>query len=626
MTKISRPKVTVGALAPFVQKAEAMTVRAKATAMSGLVDHIASAPKGVDPAIAKRYQDARAQGDFIALQMLIDDVPPVDLEKHVSADPGVQTTQGLWRSYKALIDGLAASPGWGVEVDAAKLPDQYFVRKKMLDDVVAVKKAVDAAGPCTATAQFPTAQLASLEKDLRADLSSLSEVRDEAISHARAPMLRMHDLSSPDQLRTALTRVLGDEHTAQALVDGADKVQGADAKAAYKKSLAAFTILVDQATAAPDYANTKMGWQYPQSRSEYRARLFDPWVQYASKDRQHASLDAAKQTAVDVAKAADPKAALDTALVQRFLVEVSADAKAAATWKPTAAGVADAMAKEVFLPLRALNETIKDMAQAGASTTHQGPAATARLAAELEPKIRGFVNDVTRHVAEGDYTQWRYENPASKVQLSSLSKEQLAAWQAPHGIESWAAAGKKLKTREEDGAELMWVTKIGGPSHGFDYGGNCLMPLLGNGRTKTILVEDPRWTHNAAARCYLRMLPGTDGKPTLYMEPNQRDFPHRKKFDTDKQTEGLEWESAQVALVKHAIDKAKTMGLPLSLPDYLGGTLDSLGIDAKFEHRQFVLEPSAGLFEASDTLGIGHDWLNTERQTTPHLGRFVVYP
>ena len=54
-------------------------------------------------------------------------------------------------------------------------------------------------------------------------------------------------------------------------------------------------------------------------------------------------------------------------------------------------------------------------------------------------------------------------------------------------MDSPAVGGGHLKTREEDGIDLLWVTKIGGPSHGFDYGPHCLLPLLANGRTKAIL-------------------------------------------------------------------------------------------------------------------------------------------
>lgn len=35
------------------------------------------------------------------------------------------------------------------------------------------------------------------------------------------------------------------------------------------------------------------------------------------------------------------------------------------------------------------------------------------------------------------------------------------------------------------------ATKIGGPSHGFDYETQCILPLLCNARHKVILLSDP---------------------------------------------------------------------------------------------------------------------------------------
>lgn len=614
------------AVTPFVEKAEAAVAAAETAAMMGIVDHIAGAPQGVDPSIATKYQDAKAQGMGPALRALIDDVPPIELKKAVTDDAGVKTTQALARSYKSLVEHLHGAQTWSTETHWRELPDQYFVRKKMLDDVTALQKALAAAGPCEATAKFPTAQLEAIAGDLRADLEKLSSMRDATIAKAKAPGLRAADVPTLEAAAKELGRLCGDPKIETRLLEDAAKLKP-DARKAFETSARGLALVLDTARSAPDYASTRMGWHYPQARSEYRARAFDPWNLYASDKRQQESVGSATAQLQIHALSKDPAGDLQKLFLDTFFAEIGVPKDVAATWKPKLDAVFDAVAKhEALLPLRALNETVVDMANAGARTAGLPPPQTRALAEKLVPKVRDFVRDVTKNVVEGTYREWRYENPLSKAQLQALSKEQLAKWKEGLSVESWAAAGAKLKTREEDSVELMWVTKIGGPSHGFDYGGNCLLPLLGNGRTKTILVDDPRWEHNAAARCYIRMLPGEDGKPTLYLEPNQRDFPHRRRFDVDGQSERLEWESAQQALVKHAIAKAKALGVTLSVPDWMGGTLDAMGVDASFQMRRFVLHPSAGIFEASDTLGIGHDWINDEKLTTPPLKRFVIEP
>lgn len=39
---------------------------------------------------------------------------------------------------------------------------------------------------------------------------------------------------------------------------------------------------------------------------------------------------------------------------------------------------------------------------------------------------------------------------------------------------------------EQDELGFFWATKIGGPSHGFDIEGQCLLPLLANARHKVV--------------------------------------------------------------------------------------------------------------------------------------------
>ena len=66
--------------------------------------------------------------------------------------------------------------------------------------------------------------------------------------------------------------------------------------------------------------------------------------------------------------------------------------------------------------------------------------------------------------------------------------------------------------------------------------------------------------------------------------------------------------------------------MPLSVPEYLERFAQELGFHGHLAEEEYVLEPSGGIFEASDTLGIGHDWVQLERQKTPPLERFIIDP
>jgi hypothetical protein len=123
-----------------------------------------------------------------------------------------------------------------------------------------------------------------------------------------------------------------------------------------------------------------------------------------------------------------------------------------------------------------------------------------------------------------------------------------------------------LRTHEDAPGELglFWATKIGGPSHGFDIEGQCLLPLLCNAvrgrpielgtcvsasllstlvpclillsdppieqRHKVILVSDAAWPHHPAGRAHFRLLwlHGTSPpRPVLWLETVNADFEAR---------------------------------------------------------------------------------------------------
>ena len=203
-------------------------------------------------------------------------------------------------------------------------------------------------------------------------------------------------------------------------------------------------------------------------------------------------------------------AGAEAALVELLCAEIGRPAAAA---EATFAAAAAALDAELVLPLRALNEGIVSM-----TTTFNG-APVPRKAVEA------CVGDVTRHVLNGSFAAWRYSNAVGAAQLAGLSDAQIAVWREPTSV----AHTDALRTHEDAAGELgfFWATKIGGPSHGFDLEGQCLLPLLANARHKVILVSDADgWPHHPAGRAHFRMLwtASSPPRPLLWLETVNMDF------------------------------------------------------------------------------------------------------
>ena len=65
----------------------------------------------------------------------------------------------------------------------------------------------------------------------------------------------------------------------------------------------------------------------------------------------------------------------------------------------------------------------------------------------------------------------------------------------PHGHAARAPptpARTRVCVRVQGELGFFWATKIGGPSHGFDLEGQCLLPLLANARHKARTSRHPR--------------------------------------------------------------------------------------------------------------------------------------
>lgn len=547
-----------------------------------------------------KAQDAR-WGSDVALVTLLEQVNPWRGGNLRHLSESTDRLAEVVHSFDALTERLSAAQAWAKEEqvtpDAAR--GMHGRRQELSQLVQRVKTALAAAG--SAVGNFPMAQLEAIEGRLN-DQSATIEAHAE--KGARTPWASLHP-GTLDNLRDpakVLGQLLGSQKLGFALMN-AEK-RAAD-PAAFRKNLAGMAVLLDEGQTAPDYTRTGKGWFHPSARKDYRARTHDVFSRFASADRQYATLHTLRDALQAVADAEKPDAPLEQAMVQGFLREVGVG-EVPKGWQPTAEGVRAALEGELLVPLRALNETKGTM-------TKGDPA--------LLPHVERAVAEVTQHIVEGDYADWRYDNPVSQHQLGGLDAAQAKTWRSGHSVE--AEAGESvLKTREEDGLGLPWVTKIGGPSHGFDYGGECLLPLLTNGRTKAILIDDDRWPHNAAARSYIRLLHTEDGQPTLYLEPFQRDFPHREVFGEDPALNGAFYG----AIVRHAVAKADQMGLPLSIGAGYAGLLEGLDIPFERVEKPLMLRASNGVYEASDTLSGKHDWPQMQDEMTEPLARLEYRP
>jgi len=180
----------------------------------------------------------------------------------------------------------------------------------------------------------------------------------------------------------------------------------------------------------------------------------------------------------------------------------------------------------------------------------------------------------------------------------------------------------KIRVHEDEPDELgfFWATKIGGPSHGFDAEGQCVLPLLSNARHKVVLVSDPSYPHHPVGRAHFRLLwTKDDGLPVLWLETVNKDF--RASVDARP------WRKA---VLQHVVDKSNAMGVMLSCE----ASLQSMLLDAcggcdgavRVVQDRLVLRPSNGVVEASDYLSTKHDWVQLVEETTAPLQRAIYVP
>ncbi|KAK3260414.1 hypothetical protein CYMTET_30626 [Cymbomonas tetramitiformis] len=362
----------------------------------------------------------------------------------------------------------------------------------------------------------------------------------------------------------------------------------------------AFALLAEQSVRRGiDYATLRQGWDHPDNRMAYREARHRSFTCAASRQRQASSKEHLLHLLRSIQTGeATPATVIPSALLRELGVLES-------EYQPTFPGVLAALENELLLPLRALHEGQESMTR-----TFNGAAVPA------EP-IAATVHALIANVVKGTYKEWRYSNPVGLRQLEGLSDEQKAAWAESASMDHPG----ELRTHEDqpDDLGLFWATKIGGPSHGFDVEGQCLLPLVCNARHKVLLVSVPDWPHYPVGRAHFRLLwTATDGKPLLWLETVNSDF--RARVSSKK------WPPA---VVKHAVAKAEKMGVMLWIDNHLTPLLRAAS-EGKGEVRRMqdrlILRPSNGVVEASDYLDSRHDWPQMSEEATSVLVRVAFIP
>jgi hypothetical protein len=419
---------------------------------------------------------------------------------------------------------------------------------------------------------------------------SVKELFPEAISRK--------DVASAADAGAVLARMFNNPDIEEQVAKAAAKLEGAD-REKFVRNLGAYALMTDSAATMLDYQACGTGWDgwdsggdfckhYPEDRQAYRLREYPRLYEFRSQARQERSRAQLGEALSEALAGKGVAKAVEKSLVEQFITQIGVDAETSKEWKPTAEGVSKALDQELFIPLRALYDASGNLDHRGINIKGHDPQNLNRMSREA-------VTEMVRHVAEGDFDDWRFNHEKSRVQLECLTPAQEEAFRAPVSIEKIGRAGKKLSTHDEQGAGLFWVTKIGGPSHGFDMLSQCLLGLVANARNSAIVIDEDG--HKGLARSIMRLVPTAEGQPMLYLEMLQVDFPRYMSVDR---------EELRKMIYEHALAKARAMGVPLAIAPSRHESAEAfakkLGVRGQRQAVHFVLHPSAAVFEASDTL------------------------
>jgi hypothetical protein len=457
-----------------------------------------------------------------------------------------------------------------------------------------IEAGLASAGECAATANFPKDQLKLIGENAAADIEALIEAKGDKVTEggidARSgyvgsgggwaanynkdpspDMLPASKLIPAEQLATAESAAakLGELLKSDALGGALAKLieNAGDRGGELAGNLRGLAQLTDEAQTG--------NYPFCENRQEYRSRIRC----YAPPAEVNAATAQMNKAIEGALAAEDPIGALGKALGEEALRELKLGPQQTKGWKPNAVAIQEILAGHGLVALRGLNERVN-------------------LPGKLGVETRAMILDMTQAFVEGRFESWRNDHPTSKKQVSALSEAQVDVWLADFSIAHETKNTKDepvtLTTSQPRGVDLLWATKVGGPSYGFDIGPQALLGLLSNIRNDFVLVSDPRWP-NFAGRTNIRLVheAATD-KPVLFCEGPSYDFPYPgKRADVD------------AAVLKHAIGMAKEMNLPLYVSGLLMPSVKELKVGGKLSDREFVLFPSR-LWEAASVFGL-HD-------------------
>jgi len=383
-------------------------------------------------------------------------------------------------------------------------------------------------------------------------------------------------------------------------------------------ALIAVTALAEQAIRMGiNYEHLGLGWNHPMTRMQYRQAQHTSILDPSSRHRAEQSQARMKDVLASVGRG---EISAEDAVTRLFLWEIGLQPDSPPGRTATFQGVAAALEAELLLPLPALHEGQRAM-----HNTYSGEPVPPVLIAET---VQAILTAVL--FSPGGFSAWRYGNPVGKVQLEGLSEKQIAVWREPTSL---SHEGGRLRTHEDAENELghFWATKIGGPSHGFDFEAQCLLPLLANARHKVILISDAAYPHHPCARAHFRMLwtASMDGQrlqspePRLWLEAVHIDFDAARVVEP----------SAYVASVlRHVVAKAEKMEVPVLIDTKLTESANQIGHHFGAGGRVFytterlLLQPTNGVCEASDYLSKRHDWVQLQPEVTMPLARALYVP
>jgi len=381
--------------------------------------------------------------------------------------------------------------------------------------------------------------------------------------------------------------------------------------------LIGLTALAEQAVRMGiDYARLGLGWDHPMTRMQYRhaqhASILNPMSRQRAERSQSRMRDILATVAIGELDG-------EEAVRMLFLWEIGLTPESPPGLTATFQGVMAALDAELLLPLRALHEGQRAMHK-----TYSGePVPPAKIAEVVQAMITAVLS------RPDGFSAWRYGNPVGMRQLEGLTERQIAAWREPTSINH--ASGVRTHEDSENELGFFWATKIGGPSHGFDFEAQCLMPLLANARHKIILLSDSAYPHHPCGRAHWRLLwtANMDGTPTPTPEPRLWLEACHIDFDAAKVVNPS---SYVAAVLKHAVAKSEAMKVPVLIDTKLTEEANQIGHDFRAGGRVFytterlLLHPSNGVCEASDYLSRRHDWVQLQPEITMPLARALYVP